>query len=218
MSAPDPELRLLRRAWILPAAAAALMAGIHALAALTGADTGRFGIEPRVFSQGWAVITAPFVHGDWEHLGANLVPLVVLGTALQVFYPPLALRVALGSWLITGVWVWAMARPGQHIGASGVIYALAFFLFFSGVFRKDVRAMTLSLIVAFLYGSMVWGLLPAQPGVSWESHLFGALAGMLMAFAFRRQGPQRKRYAWEDEPEESPGDEAALWNYRKRVE
>ena len=102
---------------------------------------------------------------------------------------------------MSGVWMWIAARNGNHIGFSGVIYALAAFIFFSGVFRKHFRLMSLSLVVVFLYGSMVWGVLPIQPGISWEGHLFGALAGVILAFYYRGEGPQRPKYSWELEEE-----------------
>ena len=94
-----------------------------------------------------------------------------------------------------------------------MVYALAFFLFFSGVFRREARSLVLALVVAFFYGSMVWGIFPGEPNVSWESHLFGAVAGIILAAYFRQQGPPKKTYSWENEPEESPYDEVSPWNY-----
>ena len=102
---------------------------------------------------------------------------------------------------MSGIWMWIAARDGNHIGFSGVIYALASFIFFSGLIRRYYRLMALSGIVVFLYGSMVWGVLPIQPQISWEGHLFGAIAGAILAYYFRNQGPQRPKYSWELEPE-----------------
>jgi hypothetical protein len=97
-----------------------------------------------------------------------------------------------------------------------VVYGLAGFLFFSGVFRREPRSIALSLVIAFFYGGMVWGVLPGQEGISWESHLFGLLAGAVVAFFLRKQDlPERKKYAWEDEPESDPMDDYADWNYQK---
>jgi len=110
-------------------------------------------------------------------------------------------------WLISGLWLWIGGRnsafhPQYHIGASTLVYGLASFLFFSGVFRRHIPLMVVSALVVFLYGSLVWCLFPIQEGVSWEGHLFGAIAGILVAFNYRKEGPQRKVYVWENEEEE----------------
>ena len=102
---------------------------------------------------------------------------------------------------MSGVWMWIAARDGNHIGFSGVIYALASFIFFAGVIRKYFRLMALSAVVVFLYGSMVWGVFPMNPQISWEGHLFGAIAGVILAFYFKEKGPQRPKYSWELEEE-----------------
>jgi hypothetical protein len=104
-------------------------------------------------------------------------------------------------WLFTGFWVWLLARESAHIGASGLIYGLVCFLFFSGILRKDTRLMAVSLLVTFLYGSMVWGILPIDQSISWESHLFGSVAGFFCAIYFRHEGPQRPKAQWEIDEE-----------------
>ena len=174
------------------------------------------GIRPRQVRGLLGIVTAPVVHSGWDHLTANTFPLFFLSAGLIYFYRPIATRVGVLIYLATGIWVWAAARPVWHIGASGVIYGLAFFLFFSGVFRKDIRALALALIVAFFYGGMVWGVFPIKPGMSWESHLFGAIAGILAAYYFRHKGPAtRKTYEWEYELDEPEADAFEPWNYRK---
>ena len=119
-------------------------------------------------------------------------------------------------WLFTGFWVWLAARDSSHIGASGLIYGFVCFLFFSGLLRKDTRLMAVSLLVTFLYGSMVWGILPVDQSISWESHLFGSIAGIFCAYYYRADGPQRPKSQWEiDEemgieiPEETHLDDSA---------
>ncbi|GAB5538672.1 MAG: hypothetical protein Salg2KO_07750 [Salibacteraceae bacterium] len=102
---------------------------------------------------------------------------------------------------MSGLWIWIAAREGNHIGFSGVIYALATFIFFAGLLRKYFRLMALSGVVVFLYGSMIWGVFPIDPQISWEGHLFGAVAGLILAFYFKEQGPQRPKYSWEIEEE-----------------
>jgi len=173
-----------------------------------------FGIRPRVWRQAWGIFTAPFFHSGVKHLIANTLPLWILGAAVGIFYGKIAVRVWLYIYLASGFWLWVMGRPGCHIGASGLIYGLAFFLFFAGVLSRDRRALALSLIVAFLYGSIVWGVLPGQEGVSWEGHLLGALAGVVTALLMRK--PIRDLYReGSPEPEENEDDDSGIWNYRK---
>jgi membrane associated rhomboid family serine protease len=101
----------------------------------------------------------------------------------------------------SGLCVWVFGRPGYHIGASGLIFGLMSFIFTIGILRWDRRAIALSLAVFFLYGGMIWGVLPSDPKVSFEYHLFGALLGLFLAVAMRRldPSPPEKRYSWEDE-------------------
>jgi hypothetical protein len=107
-------------------------------------------------------------------------------------------------YLLTGIGVWIIGDgTGFHLGASGLIYGLVSFLFFSGVFRKDRRSLALSLLVTFVYGSMVWGVFPLYEGVSWESHLVGAIIGICIAWFYRNEG-QEEEYFGEDENEEQP--------------
>lgn len=143
------------------------------------------------------ILLAPLVHADFSHLISNSFPLLVLGSMLFYFYRQLAPAIFILSVLITGFWVWIMARDAWHIGASGLVYSLAAFLFTSGVIRRHPRLMALSLIVVFLYGGMVWGVFPLRDQVSWESHLMGMISGVILAIYFRQRGPRRKLYSWE---------------------
>lgn len=151
------------------------------------------------------IITSPMVHGDLEHLMANSLPLFVLGSSLFYFYREIALKTVLLITLLTGLSVWIGGREAYHIGASGVVYGLASFLFFSGIIRKEPRLLAITMLVAFLYGSMVWGIFPElfpERNISYEAHLWGLVSGGLLAFYFKNEGPQRKRYEWEDDEEE----------------
>jgi len=143
----------------------------------------------------------PFVHDDLKHLFSNTIPLIILVAAMVFFYRIIAMKVILLVWLLDGVWVWLGARPAWHIGASGIVYGLAAFLFFSGVIRKHINLMALSLLIAFLYGGLIWGIFPLMIGMSWEAHLYGGIAGAMLAFVYRGEGPQRKVYDWENEEE-----------------
>lgn len=153
------------------------------------------------------IFTAPLIHSDFEHLIANSIPILILGTGVFYFYNKIAFKVFFLSYFIANIWIWFGARQAYHIGASGLVYSFAAFLFFSGVIRKNVRLMAISLLVVFLYGSMIWGVLPIQPHISWESHLMGAIAGMILAFYYKDQGPKRKMYSWELEDEEDSDDD-----------
>ena len=135
------------------------------------------------------ILTAPLVHGSAVHLFSNTLPLLVLGTAM-FFALPRASRLALPIiWLASGLAVWLFAREASHIGASGLSYGMMFFLFVAGVLRRDRLSMALALIVFFLYGGMIWGVLPQGPGVSFEYHLAGALSGAVCAFLLRHRDP-----------------------------
>ncbi|HCC69921.1 MAG TPA: rhomboid family intramembrane serine protease [Bacteroidales bacterium] len=155
------------------------------------------GIYPLKTKGLMGIITSPFIHSDAEHLFNNTIPLFVLGTAVFYFYSDIAFRITGWSWLLSGIFVWIAGREAWHIGASGLVYSIASFLFFSGIIRKYFRLMALSLLVVFLYGSMVWGMFPLiDIHVSWESHMLGAGVGLILAVLYRKQGPQRKLPEW----------------------
>ena len=156
-----------------------------------------YGVNPRELSGLKGILFSPFIHGDFKHLISNSIPFLFLGAGLFYFYRTIAFRVIMIIWLMGGFWLWLAGRVSFHIGASGIVYGLAFFLFLSGLFRKERQLMAFSLLVAFLYGSLVWGIIPLESGMSWEGHLFGALSGILAAIIYRDKGPQRKKYSWE---------------------
>ncbi len=165
-------------------------------------DFASYGLFPRKISGLKGIIFAPLIHANLTHLFNNTIPMLVLTTALFYFYPDLSVRIFLLTYLMVGIWVWVGGRDAYHIGASGLVYGLASFLFFSGVFRNYIRLMAVSLVVVFLYGSLVWGIFPMKDGISWESHLLGAVAGLILAIYFRKSGPQKPEHHWDDEYEE----------------
>ncbi len=168
-------------------------------------DLGILGIYPRKLSGLTGILTAPLIHAGFRHLAANSMPLLVLSVCLFYFYKEIAVRVFVLVYLVTGLCVWVGAREAYHIGASGVVYGLASFLFFSGIFRRDIRLLAITLFVAFLYGSMVWGIFPdffPERNISYESHFWGLIVGLLLSFYYRKSGPQRKTYEWEEEDDE----------------
>jgi membrane associated rhomboid family serine protease len=160
------------------------------------------GLLPRNTTGLLGIVTAPLIHGDFSHLISNTFPLIVLGWIILFFYPKVSFFLFIFIYLVTGLLVWIFARQVYHIGASGIVYGFVSFLFFSGLFRKDNTSITLALIITFLYGGIVWGMLPGMKGISWESHLLGAVTGLIAAFLFRKVDPPAKKYDWEDEPDD----------------
>ncbi len=180
-----------------------LLWAIQAVNVALDLELQRFGVEPRELAGLPGILVAPLLHGGFGHLIANSVPLLVVGTTMLHLYPDSASKVLPAVYLGPGIAVWLFARGGVHIGASGLIYGLAAYVFVAGLIRHDRRAIAASLLVAFIYGSLAWGVLPIRPGVSWETHLAAALIGIVLAIALRRLDiPPHKRYAWEDEHDE----------------
>lgn len=161
----------------------------------------QFGILPRHVEGLPGVLVSPLLHGNMVHISNNTLPLLALGAGLFYFYPRIALFVIITSWVSSGLAVWIIGRESYHIGASSLIYALAGFIFLSGILRKQPNLLALSLLVVFLYGGLVWGIFPIRENVSWEAHLAGASSGFALAIHFRKLGPVRKKYSWELEEE-----------------
>jgi len=157
-----------------------------------------YGVYPGTLKGLRGIIFSPFIHGDIKHLYSNTIPLFVLSAALFYFYRKIAWKVVIFGIVLSGLLTWLIGRPANHIGASGLIYVLVSFTFFKGIFAKHYRLIALSLIVVFLYGSMVWGTLPIKEGVSWEGHLSGMITGLLFAIIFRKEIAKPKKYVWEE--------------------
>ena len=171
-------------------------------------DFAQNGIFPREWMSLTGILTAPLVHDDLKHLIDNSIPMVVLSTAIFYFYREIAYKIFFIIYFVTGLLVWIVGREAYHIGASGLIYGFASFLFFSGILRRNVNLLAISLLVTFLYGSMVWGILPYDFHISWESHLMGAVTGIVLSFIYKDMGPERMKYSWEEEDEEEQEQES----------
>ncbi len=154
----------------------------------------KYGIYPRNFSGLKGVFFSPFIHGDTQHLFNNSVPLFVLGTSIFYFYRKVSLKLLIYGTMITGVLTWLIGRESHHIGASGVVYLLFSFVFFSGIIKKHYRLVAMSLIIIFLYGSMIWYVFPVKEGISWEGHLSGFLVGLFFAYVYRKQGLVKEKF------------------------
>src|SRR5664280_3070884 len=172
-------------------------------------DLSRFGIYPLTAKGLSGILLSPFIHADFTHLFSNTVPLFLLSVALFYFYSEVALKIFTWTFFLTGFLVWIAGREAWHIGASGLVYGLASFLFFSGIIRRYFRLIALSLLIVFLYGSMVWGIFPGiYKNVSWESHMLGSFSGIILSVYYRKKGPQRPVYEWMEEDEEETGGES----------
>ena len=163
------------------------------------------GVYPRRIENIWGIFTLIFVHSGWSHLANNVISFIILGSFLYYFYSQIATKIMFFSYLFSGLILWFIGRDNWHVGASGLIYSLAFFLFFSGIIRKHVPLIAISLIVAFIYGSMVWHIFPwqIQDPISWEGHLSGGLVGTILSIVYRKKGPQKSEKQWENEEDDN---------------
>jgi len=160
-----------------------------------------FGIYPLKLSGLIGIIAAPLVHGDMQHLISNTFGVLFLSWALFYFYKPIAKGAFILIYLLSGFWVWFFARDAFHIGASGLIYGMASFLFLSGILRRHVPLIAVSLTIVFLYGGIVWGIFPVFEKISWETHLTGLVAGIITAVYYKKEGPQKPVMKDDDEEE-----------------
>ncbi len=207
---PDPAYTASRRArhnFMLAVkitlAFVLLMWAVFAFEWLLQIDLSRFGLRPRDGAGLLGLLTTPLLHGNLSHIASNSLPLFVGGVAMLFLYPNSALRALPMIYLGSALLAWTFARPNVHIGASGLVYGMLAFVFVSGILRRDMRSVGVSLMVWFFYGSMIWGVFPAGRSVSWELHASGMIIGIIVAFVYRYwDRPPIKRYDWDDEPDE----------------
>jgi membrane associated rhomboid family serine protease len=159
-----------------------------------GFNFNEFGIFPRTIQGLRGILFSPFIHGSTNHLISNSLPFFVLTAALIYFYRSISYRVLFIGLLLTGILTWLIASRAYHIGASGLVYLLASFIFFSGIFRKSLRLVAISLAVAFWYGGMIWYILPIVAGMSWEGHLSGFITGLFLAYWYKDIGLKKQEF------------------------
>ena len=162
-----------------------------------GINLNSYGIYPQTIKGLRGIVLSPFIHGSIQHIYHNTIPLFVLTMALFYFYRHIAWKVIIYGVLISGFLTWCIGRPSYHIGASGLIYVLVSFIFFKGVFTKYYRLIALSLLVIFLYGSLIWYVFPMEENISWEGHLSGLVTGFVFALVFKKDIATPKKYTWE---------------------
>lgn len=186
-------------------------------------DFYKLGVLPRSVDGLKGILLMPLVHSkdEVQHIVNNSLPTFFLLAALIYFYREIALKVFVFGWLLTGVlvWIYAQNKGSYHIGMSGLIYMLAGFLFTSGVIRKYLPLQSISLFIAFIYGSMIWGIFPMKEKISWEGHLMGLVVGILLAVLYKKHGPQRPKFQYEIEKERGiePPDFEGMLNEKIRL-
>lgn len=175
-------------------------------AVLAPVDIHAFTVRPGVGAGLWGILVAPLLHGSWNHVLSNSIAILLLGTLAGSVYPRATLRALPWLWVGSGLGAWLLGSPGEHhLGASGITHGLMFLVFFLGLLRRDRAAVAAAMIAFLVYGGMMMTVFPQEAGVSWQSHLGGAIAGLACAFALRTADPlpPRRVYSWE--LEEAPG-------------
>jgi membrane associated rhomboid family serine protease len=195
-----------------PALFVVILAIIHFVQYAFDLNFYQFGIFPKETQGLVGIITSIFIHGNFNHLFNNAIPLLILGSALFYFYKPVAVKIVVWIVLMGGFWTWVMARESYHIGASGLIYGLFSFLLVSGFIRLNKQLIALSFFVVIVYGSMVWGIFPIKLSISYEAHFWGFVSGIILAIFYRKQGLQKEIHIWEeDEGENEKESENQYW-------
>jgi membrane associated rhomboid family serine protease len=211
----NEKSEIFRSIWF-PSLFIGLLWAVKITESLSGADFGYLGLLPLDLKGARGILFFPFIHGSWQHLINNTIPVFVLTWALFYFYRTIAFKVFFLVFFIHGFWLWFLGRNAIHIGASGIIYGLGSFIFVSGIIRKNTHLLAISLLVAFLYGGMVWGIFPLEEFISWEGHLTGLIAGVILAFYYKNYGPSANIGKWKnsdaDEEDREVPDEEAYWN------
>lgn len=178
-------------------------------------DLNRVGLQPLDWKGLIGIFTMPLLHSGWQHLTSNTPPLFLLLFGLFFFYKKKAWKILLCLYLVSGLLTWFMGRSlTTHVGASGLIYALAAFHFMSGVMKRVPRQMAFALMVVFLYGGFIWAFFPSlykNTSISWEGHLSGLITGITFAFYFRKAGPKPPIYKNLLDDDEEDDDEDAYW-------
>ena len=164
-----------------------------------GYNFNEYGVEPRTLTGLRGILFSPFIHSGVQHLFNNSAPLFVLLISLFYFYKEIAFKILIYGLILSGLLTWIIARPSYHIGASGIVYLLFSFIFFSGIIRKYNRLIAVSLMVIFLYGGMIWYIFPIKEEISWEGHLSGFLIGLVFAISYKNYGPKSIKYDWQED-------------------
>lgn len=200
------EKKKIINAIFYPALFVVILSIIHFVQYAFDLNFYQFGIYPKETKGLIGIITSIFIHGNFNHLFNNTIPLLILGSALFYFYKPVAVKIVVWIVLMGGFWTWVMARESYHIGASGLIYGLFSFLLVSGFIRLNKQLIALSFFVVLVYGSMVWGIFPIKLSISYEAHFWGFVSGIILAIFYRKEGLQKEVHIWVEDEGESDGE------------
>lgn len=196
------EKRIFFHSMVLPALFILAFWIVKTIEYTTGLSLVKFGVYPLRLNGLQGILFSPFIHSDFNHLISNSIPFFLLLFMLIYYYRKISYRIFFIMYFLAGLSLWIVGREAWHIGASGIVYALAAFHFVSGIIRSDVRLLTFSVIVVFLYGGLIWGVFPYDPKISWEGHLWGAVSGIGLAFYFRKYIIRRDKFEWEEEEDD----------------
>lgn len=194
----ENHLKLKQSVFMIPTLFVVIIWLIYWIEIQFGYNFNKFGVYPRTLSGFRGVFFTHFIHSNTSHLFNNTIPLFVLLSSLFYFYNKVAFKVLLFGIFFTGLFTWLIARESYHIGASGIVYLLFSFVFFSGIIRKHFRLVALSLVIIFLYGSMIWYVFPIKGGMSWEGHLSGFLVGLILAIIYRKIGIVKEEHQFSE--------------------
>jgi len=201
-------------AMVVPAAFVLLLWIIKILEVSTNISLSEYGLEPRSTKGLLGILTMPLLHSDFSHLSSNTLAAFLLLSGLYLFYKNFASTLFVSLYFFSGFAAWIIGTSGTiHIGASGLVYALAWFHILSGFLKRNKPQMAFGFLVIFLYGSVVWGIFPMfqpSPQISWQGHLGGAITGIIFAILFRNKGIVQKEIAPIEEDDEL-SDEDPFW-------
>lgn len=182
-SKPAPsKTDTLRQRVLIIGIGLAIMWGLEIIDAILGQKMNALGIEPRDLTGLLGIPLAPILHADFGHLAANTIPFAVLGFLTLLRGIPTFVIVTAIVTVVGGLAVWLLGSNGYHIGASGLIFGYFGYNVAMGIFERSFKSIALAVLVALLYGGMIFGVLPGKPGISWEGHLFGGAAGVGWAY------------------------------------
>ena len=205
----EDEKKHLYLSIFMPFVFVALMWLVKLFEVVTGTDLAKYGVYPKHIEGLRGILFSPFIHGDWQHLLSNTFPFLILSFLMIFNYRKVAFKSFIFIYLVSGLLTWIFGRESHHIGASNLVYGFAFFIFWSGIFRKNMQSIALSLFVVFIYGSIVWGLFPIDFRISFEGHIMGAITGTVCAFYFRKVDLPPKIILEDEEEEELDENEPA---------